>query len=348
MYGEDEVLIAGGFDEFASVNTTEFINLFKLKHAVVAEPHFQESSNPGLQQEIPLHAADLGRAFAVPGPEMMERRAACAVVELPPHQEKKGPSKVWIIGGTNERGQRLQTSEWIEVFSLEQDEEDLPDMAARRLSRRMSRSDAAAAAAVAARAPHDDQSATDSASATAEETLTAAGSSAAGPTPDAAAEAVETAAQAAAVVLGGSPDAAEGTDTAVEAETEGDPAAGDAEKQEAEPEGEDAEGEAPEPAKVPPHPSQEDETPNLRQFKNGPPMLVPRSGLAAVRLSDVVVLLAGGVGPDGGHLDSTEFFDFDDSKEIMQKGPRLSWGRDSQFGFGYCAAGRTVIEPLES
>eukprot|EP00434_Breviolum_minutum_P014267 symbB.v1.2.012577.t1/scaffold851.1/size159786/3 len=296
---------------------------------------------------------------------MMERRAACAVVELPPHKEKKGPSKVWIIGGTNEQGQRLQTSEWIEVFSPEQDEdcpgmsvsnlgqprmyqlqEDLPD-AARRLSRRMSRSDAAAAA-VAARAPHDDHSATDSASATAEETLTAAGSSAAGPTPDAAAEAVETAAQAAAVVLGGSADAAEGTDTAVEAETEGDPAAGDAEKQEAEPEGEDAEGEAPvEPAKVP-HPNQEDETPNLRQFKNGPPMLVPRSGLAAVRLSDVVVLLAGGVGPDGGHLDSTEFFDFDDSKEIMQKGPRLSWGCDSQFGFGYCAAGRTVIEPLES
>jgi len=345
MYGEDEVLIAGGFDEFASVNTTEFINLFKLKHAVVAEPHFQESSNPGLEQEIPLHAADLGRAFAVPGPEMMERRAACAVVELPPHKEKKGPSKVWIIGGTNEQGQRLQTSEWIEVFSPEQDEEDLPD-AARRLSRRMSRSDAAAAA-VAARAPHDDHSATDSASATAEETLTAAGSSAAGPTPDAAAEAVETAAQAAAVVLGGSADAAEGTDTAVEAETEGDPAAGDAEKQEAEPEGEDAEGEAPvEPAKVP-HPNQE-ETPNLRQFKNGPPMLVPRSGLAAVRLSDVVVLLAGGVGPGGGHLDSTEFFDFDDSKEIMQKGPRLSWGCDSQFGFGYCAAGRTVIEPLES
>ena len=117
-------------------------------------------------------------------------------------------------------------------------QEDFPDMAARRLSRRMSRSDAAAAAAVAAGAPHDDQSATDSASATAEETLTA-GSSAAGPTP--AAEAVETAAQAAAVVLGASPNA-EGTDTAVEAETEGDPAA-DVEKQEAEePEGEDAEG----------------------------------------------------------------------------------------------------------
>ena len=46
---------------------------------------------------------------------------------------------------------------------------------------------------------------------------------------------------------------------------------------------------------------------NLTQIpRPGPSMLLPRSGLAAVRLSEVVVLIAGGVGPDGGHLDSTE------------------------------------------
>ena len=75
------------------------------------------------------------RAFAVPGPEMLERprqtlspsavpsspvasrwppggllasrRAACTAVEVPkPEQEKRGRSKVWIIGGTNERGRK--------------------------------------------------------------------------------------------------------------------------------------------------------------------------------------------------------------------------------------------------
>ena len=38
MYGEDEVLIAGGFDDFASVSSTEFIHLFNLKPTAVAEP----------------------------------------------------------------------------------------------------------------------------------------------------------------------------------------------------------------------------------------------------------------------------------------------------------------------
>ena len=37
---------------------------------------------------------------------MLERRAACTAVEVPKPEEARGRSKVWIIGGTNERGRK--------------------------------------------------------------------------------------------------------------------------------------------------------------------------------------------------------------------------------------------------
>jgi len=341
MYGEDEVMVAGGFDEFASVSSTEFINLFKLKHTAVAEPCFQDSSGPKgpEDEEVPLHPADLGRAFAVPGPEMLERRAACTAVEVPkPEQEKCGRSKVWIIGGTNERGQRLATSEWIEVILPDHFEEDGPSLQ-RRLSRRSSRPEAVAAAA--AEAPETENADENSAeSASAADALDALG----------ALEALEAVAQAEA-------DGAEATAAPADPE---DPEA-TAEAAAAEPEAEDeaTEGEAPEPAKeeeieqdelqapldeAGPSHVRPGDTRDTRHFAPGPSMLLPRSGLAAVRLSEVVVLIAGGVGPEGEHLDSTEFFDFEDRKETMQQGPCLSWGCDGPSGFSYCAAGRAVVE----
>lgn len=323
MYGEDEVMVAGGFDEFASVSSTEFINLFKLKHTAVAEPCFKDSSEPGPEDEVPLHPADLGRAFAVPGPEMLERRAACTAVEVPKPEEARGRSKVWIIGGTNERGQRLATSEWIEVI-LPDHFEDGPSVQ-RRLSRRSSRPEAVVPVPAESLEAENESSAVESAA-------------------DAAAdadalEALEAAADGAAAAQGEVPEAdPEATAEAAEA---AEPEAAD----------EDTEGEALEteplneaPGHSGPSGPSHLRPDNTRHFAPGPSMLQPRSGLAAVRLSEVVVLIAGGVGPEGEHLDSTEFFDFEDRKEIMQQGPCLSLGCDGPSGFSYCAAGRAVVE----
>lgn len=334
-------MVAGGFDEFASVSSTEFINLFKLKHTAVAEPCFQDSSGPKgpEDEEVPLHPADLGRAFAVPGPEMLERRAACTVVELPkPEQEKRGRSKVWIIGGTNERGQRLATSEWIEVILPDHFQEDGPNLQ-RRLSRRTSRPEALLQADGPAEAAETEETPveTENHSATDATDATSAVESA---TDADALDALEAVAQAAAEAVDG-PGAVEGEAPEAPEAPEVDPVAT------AEPEAEDEgiEGEAlKELAKEADHSPRSHVRPATRHFAPGPSMLLPRSGLAAVRLSEVVVLIAGGVGPEGEHLDSTEFFDFEDRKETMQQGPCLSWGCDGPSGFSYCAAGRAVVE----
>ncbi|CAE7253021.1 folD [Symbiodinium sp. CCMP2456] len=77
-------------------------------------------------------------------------------------------------------------------------------------------------------------------------------------------------------------------------------------------------------------------------FQPGPSLASARSGLAAVRLNDTVVLIAGGIGADGELLDTTEFYDFDGRKDEMQEGPPLSWGCNSQVGFSYFAASRAA------
>lgn len=366
MYGEDEVIIAGGFDEFASVSSTEFIHLFNLKKTAVAEPHsFGEADERRLSEasfedeEVPEHPADLGRAISVLGPEMLERRAACAAVGVPKlEQDRDGCDRVWIIGGTNEQGQRLQTSEWIEVVL----NDSPPRPGARKLSLRPKgerhEAEPSGEAEPSPKRTEDEERGADdrgdeegehgeheSEREHAERQMQMKEGEEQrdedeesrrldereGATP----EVNEREADLAEMGQQGTEDG-EDRSEAIEAEAEPEATATPVEV-------------ATEEAKVagrempPSKPKVVTPPQSSRTFQRGPDMMLARSGLAAVRLSDVVVLIAGGVGADGGQLDSTEFFDFEDRGEAVA-GPNLSWGCDSHFGFGYCAASRTIVE----
>ncbi|CAE7726854.1 FOLD4 [Symbiodinium sp. CCMP2592] len=235
------------------------------------------------QQIVISSPRDLARAWFEPGPSMMEWRAACTAVTVP-KKDNHPQDRVWIIGGVNERSERLRTTEWLDVVQVErrvprprsQESEDKADEKPQE---------------VVEAAPHGEES------------------DANAPKPE-------------------------------EGEAEPTPKAGE------EDENDDDADEAYSstlPTKDMPADADDAETSIITEaFQPGPSLASARSGLAAVRLSDTVVLIAGGIGADGELLDTTEFYDFDGRKDEMQEGPLLSWGCNSEVGFSYFAASRAA------
>jgi len=290
MYGERHLIVAGGFDEFTSVNSTEILDLFQLKSVAYASDCRKEptelrrtSWNSENEDEVISSPRDLARAWFEPGPSMMEWRAACTAVTVP-KKDNHPQDRVWIIGGVNERSERLRTTEWLDVVQVE-----------RRVPRPRSQESEDKAdekpEVVEAAPPHGEES------------------DANAPKPE-------------------------------EGEAEPTPKAGE------EDENDDDADEAYSstlPTKDMPADADDAETSIITEaFQPGPSLASARSGLAAVRLSDTVVLIAGGIGADGELLDTTEFYDFDGRKDEMQEGPLLSWGCNSQVGFSYFAASRAA------
>jgi len=289
MYGERHLIVAGGFDEFTSVNSTEILDLFQLKSVAYASDCRKEptelrrtSWNSENEDEVISSPRDLARAWFEPGPSMMEWRAACTAVTVP-KKDNHPQDRVWIIGGVNERSERLRTTEWLDVVQVE-----------RRVPRPRSQESEDKAdekPEVVEAAPHGEES------------------DANAPKPE-------------------------------EGEAEPTPKAGE------EDENDDDADEAYSstlPTKDMPADADDAETSIITEaFQPGPSLASARSGLAAVRLSDTVVLIAGGIGADGELLDTTEFYDFDGRKDEMQEGPLLSWGCNSQVGFSYFAASRAA------
>jgi len=68
--------------------------------------------------EIP---EDVARAWFVPGPPMLEKRGAFALVFMP-DREPDIKAKLFVIGGMNEAGKRLQSTEWLEIRAPESQE----------------------------------------------------------------------------------------------------------------------------------------------------------------------------------------------------------------------------------
>eukprot|EP00439_Symbiodinium_sp_Y106_P057024 s1710_g8.t1 len=220
------------------------------------------------QQIVISSPRDLARAWFEPGPSMMEWRAACTAVTVP-KKDNHPQDRVWIIGGVNERSERLRTTEWLDVVQVE-----------RRVPR--PRSQVAFMPAFVSAFTGE------------------RGQGEAEPTPKAGEE-------------------DENDDDADEAYS------------------------STLPTKDMPADADDAETSIITEaFQPGPSLASARSGLAAVRLSDTVVLIAGGIGADGELLDTTEFYDFDGRKDEMQEGPLLSWGCNSQVGFSYFAASRAA------
>ncbi|CAE7255695.1 FOLD4 [Symbiodinium necroappetens] len=233
------------------------------------------------QQIVISSPRDLARAWFEPGPSMMEWRAACTAVTVP-KKDDHPQDRVWIIGGVNERSERLRTTEWLDVVQVE-----------RRVPR-----------------PRSQEG---------EEKVDEL------------------------------PEAAEAAPHIEESDAAPPPAEGEAEPTQREGEEDENDDDADEaysstmPTKDVPADVDDAETSIVTEaFQPGPSLASARSGLAAVRLSDTVVLIAGGVGADGELLDTTEFYDFDGRKDEMQEGPLLSWGCNSQVGFSYFAASRAA------
>lgn len=305
----------GGFDATASVKTTELLDLHTLKPLHVAEPDFGEEvienetktkeerpvspqpeetttkqgeetgqakegeddddddekfdgspdQKPVYEEEEeelfeeekpftgPLIAEDVARTRFLPGPSMLECRANFGLALMPEDEGNKTPARHMVLGGLDERGRRLQTTEWLDVMRLDEEEEEEEEQ---------------------------------------------------------------------------QQEAAQQT---VAADDMGFGFAGD-EEEEPQPEDETE--------------SEEEEEPEKEfGFETGPRLLTGRSGLGAVRLSNLILLCAGGVGEDGKPTESTEYYNNETGD--FKPGPPLSWiGKEREEGktggFGFCAATRVT------
>eukprot|EP00931_Biecheleriopsis_adriatica_P049761 TRINITY_DN28793_c0_g1_i1.p1 TRINITY_DN28793_c0_g1~~TRINITY_DN28793_c0_g1_i1.p1 ORF type:complete len:549 (+),score=152.02 TRINITY_DN28793_c0_g1_i1:59-1705(+) len=86
----------------------------------------------------PQSSEQVSQTWFVPGPRMLERRAGCAIVKMLEHEKLEIPEKLFVLGGTNEKGERLRTSETLVVEEIpdpheaDDDEEDQEQLGERK------------------------------------------------------------------------------------------------------------------------------------------------------------------------------------------------------------------------